>query len=181
MTNIRGRQEEILENLNSYRTTQIIFHTSQTELRTLAEANRSIMENLVTRVNMSRFIRNYVGLIPTLNSSLNKTGFTVTANHNSDTAWNVFNYTPGSFWDSSWFRRYLPTVCSGCVVVTASGVTTVVAATAVMWGPAGSGGPARPGLIMSTVTRPQWINKYEIKQLYLVDQILTEISYWYSI
>ena len=31
-----------------------------------------------------------------------------------------------------------------------SGVTTVVAATAVLWGPAGLGGPARPGLVMST-------------------------------
>ena len=57
-----------------------------------------------------------------------------------------------------------------------SGVTTVVAATAVLRGPAGLGGPARPGLIMSTVTQLQWINKYEIKQLYLVDQIVTEIS-----
>ena len=47
---------------------------------------------------MSRFIRNNVGLIPTLNSSTNKTGFTVTASHNADTAWNVFNSTPGSFW-----------------------------------------------------------------------------------
>ena len=35
------------------------------------------------------------------------------------------------------------------------GVTTVVAATAVLWGPAGLGGPGRPGLIMSTVTQPQ--------------------------
>ena len=37
-------------------------------------------------------------LIPTLNSSTNKTGFIVTASHNADTAWNVFNSTPGSYW-----------------------------------------------------------------------------------
>ena len=98
MTNIRSRQEEILENLNAYRTTQNIFRTRQTELRSLVEANRAIMEKLVTRVNMSRFIKNNVGLIPTLNSSTNKTGFTVTASHNADTAWNVFNSLPGSFW-----------------------------------------------------------------------------------
>ena len=98
MTNIRGRQEEILENLNSYRTTQNVFRTRQTELRSLVEANRAIMENLVTRVNMSRFIRNNVGLIPTLNSSTNKTGFMVTASHNANTAWKVFNSSPGSFW-----------------------------------------------------------------------------------
>ena len=47
---------------------------------------------------MSRFIRNNVGLIPTLNSSANKTGFTVTASHNADTAWKVFNSTPASYW-----------------------------------------------------------------------------------
>ena len=98
MANIRSRQEEIFENLNANRTTQNIFRTKQTELRNLVEANKLIMDNLVTRVNMSRFIRNSVGLIPTLNSSINKTGFIVTASHNADTAWNVFNTTPGSFW-----------------------------------------------------------------------------------
>ena len=98
MANIRSRQEDISENLNAYRTTQNSFRTRQTELRNLLEANGLIMDNLVTRVNMSRFIRNNVGLIPTLNSSTNKTGFTVTASHNADTAWNVFNSSPGSFW-----------------------------------------------------------------------------------
>ena len=98
LTNIRGRQEEIFENLNSYRATQNTFRTRQTELRSLVEANRSMMENLVTRLNMSRYIRNNVGLIPTLNSSANKTGFTVTASHNADTAWKVFNSTPASYW-----------------------------------------------------------------------------------
>ena len=83
-----------------HRTTQNSFRTRQTELRNLLEANGLIMDNLVTRVNMSRFIRNNVGLIPTLNSSTNKTGFTVTASHNADTAWNVFNSSPGSFWSA---------------------------------------------------------------------------------
>ena len=97
MTNIKGRQEDIIENLNAYRTTQNIFRTRQTELRSLVEANRSIMDNLVSRMNMSRFTRNSVGLIPTLNSSTNKTGFMVTASHNADTAWEVFNSSP-AFW-----------------------------------------------------------------------------------
>ena len=79
-------------------TRQNVSRTRQTELRSLVEANRSLMENLVTRVNMSRFIRNNVGLIPTRNSSTNKTGFIVTVSHNADTAWNVFNSSPGSFW-----------------------------------------------------------------------------------
>ena len=59
MSNIRGRQEEILKNLNAYRTIQNIFRTRQTELRSLVEANRSIMNNLVSRTNMSRFVRNW--------------------------------------------------------------------------------------------------------------------------
>ena len=103
MTNIRGGREEILENLNAYRTTQNIFRTRPTELGSLVEANRSIMENLVTRVNMSRFTRNNVGSIPTPNSSTKRTGFMVTASHNADTAWKVFNSTPGSYWTAGIF------------------------------------------------------------------------------
>ena len=92
-------REEILENLNnSQRATQNTFRTRQTELRNLMEENRSIIDNLETRVNMSRFIRNNVGLIPTLFSSTNKTGFIVTASHNADTDWNVFNSTLRSSW-----------------------------------------------------------------------------------
>ena len=45
MTNIRSRQEEIVQNINAYRTTQSIFRTRQTELRSLVEANRPIMDN----------------------------------------------------------------------------------------------------------------------------------------
>ena len=56
------------------------------------------MDNLVTRVNMSEFIRNNVGLIPTLYSSTNKTGFIPSSSHNADTAWKVFNSTFGSYW-----------------------------------------------------------------------------------
>ena len=37
-------------------------------------------------------------MITTLNSSSNKTGFMVTVSHNADTAWKVFNSSPGSFW-----------------------------------------------------------------------------------
>ena len=47
---------------------------------------------------MSRFIRNNAGLIPNLNLSTNETGFIVTASYNTDTACNVFNNTPGSYW-----------------------------------------------------------------------------------
>ena len=98
LTDIRGRQTEILQNLDENRATQTTFRTRQTELRNLVEANKLIMDNLVTKVNMSRFIRNNVGLIPTLYSSTNKTGFIVTASHNADTAWKVFNSTLGSYW-----------------------------------------------------------------------------------
>ena len=98
LTDIRERQTEILQNLTAYRATQNILHTRQTELKNLVEVNGSIMNNLVTRVNMSRFIRNNVGLIPTLYSSTNKTGFIVSASHNPDTAWKVFNSTFGSYW-----------------------------------------------------------------------------------
>ena len=98
LTNIIGRQEEILENLDSQRVTQNTFRTRLTEMRNLVEANKLIMDNLVTKVDMSRFIKNNVRLIPTLYLSTNKTGFIPTASHNADTAWKVFNSTPGSYW-----------------------------------------------------------------------------------
>ena len=47
---------------------------------------------------MCRFVGNNVELIPILYSKTNKTGFMATASHNSDTAWNVLNSTPGSYW-----------------------------------------------------------------------------------
>ena len=79
MSNIRSRQVEIIENIDAYRASQNTIRERQTKLRSLVDVNRSIMDSLVTRVNMSRFIRNNVGLIPTLNSSTNKTGFIITA------------------------------------------------------------------------------------------------------
>ena len=97
LTDVRGRQTEILQNLGENRATQTTFRTRQTELKNLVEVNKLIMDNLVTKVNMSRFIRNNVGLIPTLYSSTNKTGFFVSASHNTDTAYKVFNSTFGSY------------------------------------------------------------------------------------
>ena len=53
---------------------------------------------MMDRVNSTRFVKNSVGLIPRLTSNTNKE-FTVTASHNANDAWNVFNSTTGYFWN----------------------------------------------------------------------------------
>ena len=57
-----------------------------------------ITDDLVARINTTRFVKNNVGLIPRLTSDTNKE-FTVTASHNANDAWKVFNSTTGYFWN----------------------------------------------------------------------------------
>ena len=67
--------------------------------RELVDAGRIVVNNLVARVDRTRFIKNNVKLIPRLNSNTNKE-FIVTANHNANDAWKVFTSTTGYFWNS---------------------------------------------------------------------------------
>ena len=52
----------------------------------------------MVRVNSTRFVKNNVGLVPRLTSNTNK-DFTVTASHNANDAWKVFNSATGYFWN----------------------------------------------------------------------------------
>ena len=65
----------------------------------MVDADRIVLNNLVARVDRTRFVKNSVGLIPRLNLNTNKK-FIVTASHNANDAWKVFTSTMGYFWNS---------------------------------------------------------------------------------
>ena len=64
----------------------------------MVDANKIVTDDLVARVNRTRFVKNNVGLIPQLNSNVKE--FTVTASHNANDAWKVFTSTTGYYWNS---------------------------------------------------------------------------------
>ena len=99
MTTIRGRQQEIIDNLSANQSSLNNLRGRQRELTGLVDADRIVLNNLVARVNRTRFVKNNVGLIPRLNLNVNKE-FTVTASHNANDAWKVFTSTTGYYWNS---------------------------------------------------------------------------------
>ena len=67
-------------------------------MKIVVDANKIITDDLVSRINTTRFVKNNVGLIPRLTSNTNKE-FTVIASNNANDAWRVFNSTTGYFWN----------------------------------------------------------------------------------
>ena len=67
-------------------------------MKVVVDANKIITDDIVARVNSTRFVKNNVGLVLRLTSNTNKE-FTVTASHNANDAWKVFNTTTGYFWN----------------------------------------------------------------------------------
>ena len=98
MTTIRGIQQEIIDNITSTQRTVNLLRTRQSELKVVVDANKRTTDDLVSRVNSTRFVKNNVGLVPRLTSNINKE-FTLTASHNANDAWKVFNSTTGYFWN----------------------------------------------------------------------------------
>ena len=98
MTTIRGRQQEIIDNITSTQRTVNLLRTRHSELKVVVDANKLTTDDLVSRLNSTRFVKNNVGLVPRLTSNTNKE-FTVTASHNANDAWKVFNSTTGYFWN----------------------------------------------------------------------------------
>jgi len=69
-------------------------------LKVVVDANKIITDDLVARFNTTRFVKNNVGLVPRLTSNtVTNKEFTITASHNSNDAWKVFNSTMGYFWN----------------------------------------------------------------------------------
>ena len=98
MTTVRGRQQEIIHSITSSQRNQNFLRTRYNDLKVVVDANKIITDDLVARVNSTRFVKNNVGLIPRLTSSTNKE-FTVIASNNANDAWRVFNISTGYFWN----------------------------------------------------------------------------------
>ena len=98
MTTIRGRQQEIIDNITSTQRTLNRLRTRHSDLKVVVDANKLTTDDSVSRVNSTGFVKNYVGLVPRRTSNTNKE-FTVTASHNANDAWKVFNSTTGYFWN----------------------------------------------------------------------------------
>ena len=112
MTTVRGRQQEIINNITSTQRSLNLLRTRHSELKVVVDANKIITDDLVARFNTTRFVKNNVGLIPRLTSNTNKE-FTITASHNANDAYKVFNSTPGYFWNPGVAvdeGRYVPPV-----------------------------------------------------------------------
>ena len=98
MTTVRGRQQEIIDSITSSQRNQNLLRTRYNDLKIVVDANKIITDDLVARVNSTRFVKNNVGLIPRLTSSTNKE-FTVIASNNANDVWRVFNISTGYFWN----------------------------------------------------------------------------------
>ena len=94
ITTVRGRQQEIINNITSTQRNLNLLRTRHDELKVVVDANKIITDDLVARINTTRFVKNNVGLIPRLTSNTaTDTEFTVTASHNVNDVWEVFNTT----------------------------------------------------------------------------------------
>ena len=100
MTTVRDRQQEIINNITSNQRSLNLLRTRHSELKVVVDANKIITDDLVARINSTRFVKNSVGLIPRLTSNtVTNKEFTVTASHNMNDVWKVFNSTTGYFWN----------------------------------------------------------------------------------
>ena len=100
MTTVRSRQQEIINNITSTQRSLNLLRTRHSELKVVVDANKIITDDVVARINSTRFVKNNVGLIPRLTSNtVNNKEFTVTASHNMNDVWKVFNSTMGYFWN----------------------------------------------------------------------------------
>ena len=98
MTTVKGRRQEIINNITFNQRSLNLLRRRHSELKVVVDANKIILDAIMSRVNSTRFVKNKVGLVPRLTSNTNK-DFTVTASHNANDAWKVFNSTTGYFWN----------------------------------------------------------------------------------
>ena len=98
ITTIGGRQQEIIDNSLANQRSLNILRTRQNDLKVVVDANKLITDDLVSRMNTTRFVKNNIGLVPRLNANSSKE-FTATASHNSTDAWKVFNALTTFYWN----------------------------------------------------------------------------------
>ena len=81
ISTIRGEQQEIIDSSTANQRSVNLLRTRQSDLKVVVDANKFITDELVARMNTTRFVKNNVGIVPRLTSNTNKE-FTVTASHN---------------------------------------------------------------------------------------------------
>ena len=100
ISTVRGRQQEIINNITSNQRSLNLLRTRHSELKVVVDANKIITDDLVARLNTTRFVKNNVGLVPRLTSNtVTNKEFTIIASHNVNDVWKVFNSTMGYFWN----------------------------------------------------------------------------------
>ena len=98
MSTVRGRKQEIINNITSTQRSLNFLRTRHGELKVVVDDNKVVLDDIVVRVNSTRFVKNNVGLIPRLTSNtVTNKEFTVTASHNLNDVWKVFNTTMDTF------------------------------------------------------------------------------------
>ena len=98
ISTIRGTQQEIIDSSTANQRSVNLLRTRQSDLKVVVDANKFITDDLVARVNTTRFVKNNVGIVPRLTSNTNKE-FTVTASHNVNDSWKVFNLNTTYYWN----------------------------------------------------------------------------------
>ena len=100
ITTVRGRQQEIINNITSTQRSLNLLRTRHSELKVVVDANKIILDDIVVRTNSTRFVKNNVGLVLRLTSNtVTNKEFTITASHNVNDVWEVLNSTMGYFWN----------------------------------------------------------------------------------
>ena len=98
MSTIKGRHQDVIDYSAANQSSLNISRTRHSELKVVVDANKTITDDLVARMNTTRFVKNNVGIVPRLNANSSKE-FIATASHNSSDAWKVFNFTTTSHWN----------------------------------------------------------------------------------
>ena len=98
ISTIRGELQEIIDSSTASQRSVNLLRTRQSDLKVVVDANKFITDELVARMNTTRFVKNNVRIVPRLTSNTNKE-FTVTASHNVNDSWKVFNLNTTYYWN----------------------------------------------------------------------------------
>ena len=66
ISTVRGRQQEIFDSSTANQRSVNLLRTRQSELKVVVDANKLITDDVVSRINTTRFVKNNVGIVPRL-------------------------------------------------------------------------------------------------------------------
>ena len=62
MSTVRGRQQEIIDNITANQRSLNLLRTRQNDLKIVVDATKFITDDLVARINTTKFVKNNVGI-----------------------------------------------------------------------------------------------------------------------